>query len=52
MSTPLVSLAGRTIVVTGAGQGIGKAIVALVVELGGNAVALDMNGATLAAALE
>ena len=52
MSTPLVSLAGRTIVVTGAGQGIGKAIVELVVELGGNAVALDMNGATLAAALE
>lgn len=52
MSTPLVSLAGRTIVVTGAGQGIGKAIVELVVELGGNAVALDMNGSTLAAALE
>ena len=52
MSTPLVSLAGRTIVVTGAGQGIGKAIVELVVELGGNAVALDMNGATLAAARE
>ena len=52
MSTPLVTLAGRTIVVTGAGQGIGKAIVELVVELGGNAVALDMNGATLAAALE
>ena len=52
MSTPLVTLAGRTIVVTGAGQGIGKAIIELVVELGGNAVALDMNGATLAAALE
>lgn len=52
MSTPIVSLAGRTIVVTGAGQGIGKAVVELVVELGGNAVALDLNDATLAAALE
>ncbi len=47
----LVSLAGRTIVVTGAGQGIGRAVAELVVELGGNAVALDMNGDTLAAAL-
>jgi 3-oxoacyl-[acyl-carrier protein] reductase len=52
MSTPLVSLAGRTIVVTGAGQGIGKALTELVVGLGGNAVALDMNGETLATVLE
>ena len=52
MITPLVSLAGRTVVVTGAAQGIGRAIVELVIELGGNAVALDMNGDTLAAALQ
>ncbi|MFT3820844.1 MAG: SDR family NAD(P)-dependent oxidoreductase [Rubrivivax sp.] len=48
----LVSLSGRTVVVTGAGQGIGRAITELVVGLGGNAVALDLNGDTLAAALE
>ena len=52
MTTPLVSLAGRTVVVTGAAQGIGRAIVELVIELGGNAVALDLNADTLAAALE
>lgn len=44
---PIVSLEGRTIVVTGAGQGIGKAIVETVVALGGNAVAVDLNGDTL-----
>jgi 3-oxoacyl-[acyl-carrier protein] reductase len=49
---PIVSLEGRSVVVTGAGQGIGKAIVELVLQLGGYAVALDMNGQTLAAALE
>lgn len=49
---PVVSLEGRTIVVTGAGQGIGKAIVELLLQLGGNAVALDMNGEALAAVLE
>ena len=46
---PIVSLEGRTIVVTGAGQGIGKAIVETVVALGGNAVAVDLNGETLQA---
>jgi 3-oxoacyl-[acyl-carrier protein] reductase len=45
--TPIVSLAGRTIVVTGAGQGIGKALVEMVIELGGNAVAVDLNAETL-----
>lgn len=44
---PIVSLEGRTIVVTGAGQGIGKALVESVIGLGGNAVALDLNGETL-----
>ncbi len=47
----LVSLAGRTIVVTGAAQGIGKALVELVIELEGNVVALDLNEAALGAAL-
>ncbi|KQX95819.1 SDR family NAD(P)-dependent oxidoreductase [Variovorax sp. Root473] len=46
---PIVSLEGRTIVVTGAGQGIGKAIVETVVALGGNAIAVDLNGDTLKA---
>ena len=45
---PIVTLQDRTIVVTGAGQGIGKAVAELVVGLGGNVVALDMNGETLA----
>lgn len=46
---PIVSLEGRTIVVTGAGQGIGKALVEAVIGLGGNAVAVDLNGETLGA---
>jgi len=45
-----MSLAGRTIIVTGAGQGIGRAIADLVVALGGNAVIADMNPDTLSAA--
>jgi len=45
-----MSLEGRTIIVTGAGQGIGRAIADLVVDLGGNAVIADMNAETLAAA--
>ena len=48
---PIVSLAGRTIVVTGAGQGIGKAVAEMVIGLGGNVVAVDLNGETLAAAV-
>ncbi len=44
---PIVSLAGRTVIVTGAGQGIGQAISELVVGLGGNVVGLDMNAETL-----
>lgn len=45
-----MSLVGRTILVTGAGQGIGRAIADLVVALGGNVVAADMNAETLEAA--
>jgi 3-oxoacyl-[acyl-carrier protein] reductase len=49
--TAVVSLAGRTIVVTGAGQGIGKAITELGLALGANVVAVDLNAETLQAAL-
>lgn len=42
-----MSLAGRTIIVTGAGQGIGLAVSRLVATLGGNVVAFEMNPATL-----
>lgn len=45
-----MSLAGRTIIVTGAGQGIGRAVADLVVALGGNVVIADMNPDTLEAA--
>ncbi|MGE0100224.1 MAG: SDR family NAD(P)-dependent oxidoreductase [Hydrogenophaga sp.] len=47
--TQIVSLQGRTVVVTGAAQGIGKAIVEWVIELGGNAVAVDLNAEGLKA---
>ncbi len=43
-----MSLAGRTVIVTGAGQGIGRAIAQLVVGLGGAAVLVDMNAEALA----
>lgn len=43
----LVSLKDRTVVVTGAGQGIGEGITRLVIELGGNVVAVDRNEETL-----
>jgi len=48
---PLVSLENRTIIVTGAAQGIGKAISELVIDLGGNVVAVDLNAASLESAL-
>lgn len=51
MTKNMVSLEGRTIVVTGAAQGIGKAITELAVELGSNVVAVDLNGTTLEAGL-
>ena len=48
---PIVSLQNRTIIVTGAAQGIGKAISELVIELGGNIVAIDLNADKLESAL-
>lgn len=50
-TAPVVSLEGRTIVVTGAGQGIGKAIAELGIVLGANIVAVDLNAETLRSAL-
>src|SRR3954454_24610087 len=50
--TDLVSLEGRVIIVTGAAQGIGKAISELVIKLGGAVVALDLNGDALKAAVK
>jgi len=47
----IVTLQDRTIVVTGAGQGIGLALSKLIVELGGNVVAVDLNGDGLCAAM-
>lgn len=44
----IVSLEGRTVVVTGAGQGIGRATVELARALGANAAAIDLNGDALA----
>ncbi len=47
MSAPTVnpmSLDGRTIIVTGAGQGIGEACARLIADLGGNPVLLDLQG--------
>jgi len=42
-----MSLAGRNIIITGAGQGIGLGIARLVIELGGNVAAVDLNEETL-----
>lgn len=43
----LMSLEGNTIVVTGAGQGIGRGIAELALELGANVVAVELNEVTL-----
>jgi len=51
MTKNMVSLQGRTIVVTGAAQGIGKATAELAIELGANVVAVDLNGEALGPAL-
>lgn len=43
-----MTLEGKTIIVTGAGQGIGRAIAESILQLGGRVVAMDRNEATLA----
>ena len=43
-----VTLKGKTIVVTGAAQGIGRALVEQIVALDGSAVAVDLNAQGLA----
>lgn len=45
-----MSLAGRSIIITGAGQGIGLGIARLVIELGGNVAAVDLNEEALKSA--
>lgn len=45
-----MSMEGRTVIVTGAGQGIGLAISRLVIEMGGQVVGVDMSAATLESA--
>jgi len=48
----IVSLEGKAIVVTGAGQGIGKAIVELATQLGARVAAVDLNQDALLASVE
>jgi 3-oxoacyl-[acyl-carrier protein] reductase len=50
MRNPM-DLTGRTVIITGAGQGIGKAISELVLDVGGNVVIVERNPDTLAAAV-
>ena len=44
-----MSITGRTIIVTGARQGTGEAVVVAVLEVGGSALAADINVASIAA---
>jgi 3-oxoacyl-[acyl-carrier protein] reductase len=43
-----MALSGRNIVVTGAGQGVGRAVAEHIIRLGGNVTAVERNEATLA----
>lgn len=45
--TVSMSLEGKNVVITGAAQGIGRALSEMVIELGGNVVAVDLNQAAL-----
>ena len=47
MRNPM-ELTGRTVIVTGTGQGIGRAISELVLDLGGNLVMVERNPETFA----
>ena len=48
----LVNLSGRTIIVTGAGQGIGAGIAQMASRLGANVAAVDMNSDTVAGVVD
>ncbi len=48
MNDQHVSLAGKSIVVTGAGQGIGRAVASMVVTMGGRVTGVDVNAESLA----
>lgn len=52
MTQQVLNLQGRNIVVTGAAQGIGRAISELVLELGGTVTAIDLNAEGLKALAE
>lgn len=52
MQTPQFSLQNRTVLVTGAAQGIGRAIVDQVLASGGNVVAVDLNTGNLQVLLD
>lgn len=43
MSQEVLGLQGRNVIVTGAGQGIGRAIAHLVLQMGGSVTAVDLN---------
>ena len=45
----VMSLEGKTIVVTGAAQGIGRAVATLAIELGARVIGVDLNGDKLTA---
>lgn len=49
MNAPPFALQGRHVIVTGAGQGIGRAISDLVLDLGGSVSAVDLNAQALEA---
>lgn len=44
MNKPEFTLANKNVIVTGAGQGIGRALATMVVALGGRVTAVDLNG--------
>lgn len=48
---PLITLQDKTVIITGAAQGIGAKLVEKVIELGGTAVGIDLNGERLEAEL-
>ncbi|MFJ0550901.1 SDR family NAD(P)-dependent oxidoreductase [Bordetella bronchiseptica] len=52
MQDKFLTLENRQVIVTGAGQGIGRALASAIAELGGRVVAVDLNADALAALRE